>query len=157
MKTEKEPKQPCACGEPKCTGVSDGAYHQCGGPGEACSIAGCRECGAETSMDNDNEEIEFVAAGFRPPFVQVGMIVHPDDCPHCDGRGNQKWCSLIVRDIIDYDDNEMMAILFLRAEMAARVLCQTVRSKYRLVKDFDATKVYTGYWRMDTAEVEEDA
>jgi hypothetical protein len=36
----------CTCGEPKCAGVMDGAYHQCGGPTEACGIPGCPECRA---------------------------------------------------------------------------------------------------------------
>ena len=35
----------CKCGEPKCKGVDDADYHQCGGPRESCGCAGCPECG----------------------------------------------------------------------------------------------------------------
>lgn len=36
----------CPCGGNGCRGVADNERHQCGGPGEACVIPGCRECGA---------------------------------------------------------------------------------------------------------------
>lgn len=35
----------CPCGNELCTGVEDGANHQCGGPREACGVQGCMECG----------------------------------------------------------------------------------------------------------------
>jgi hypothetical protein len=38
--------RPCSCSESACAGPGDGANHQCGGPKEACGVAGCRECGA---------------------------------------------------------------------------------------------------------------
>lgn len=96
------PAPTCPCGEPKCSGVNDGANHQCGGPGEACLVPGCRECGTRRIVARD-------ASG-------DGL----SRCGRCDGYDPCLRCSDLGQ--IDRLKDEMRtaneSIACLRAELA---------------------------------------
>jgi hypothetical protein len=64
---------------------------------EAESRASC----SKADPASEDEESDIVVAGRQVPFVQVGMIVHPDDCLNCERDGNPLWCSALVCDIHD--------------------------------------------------------
>jgi hypothetical protein len=103
---------------------------------------------------------DIIIAGRQVPFVQVGMIVHPDDCLNCERGGNPLWCSALVCDIHD-DDETMMATLLFRNGERREEPCSELRRRWRMARDFDQNRVYTGrWWRKSTrmvAEVDEDA
>lgn len=102
----------------------------------------------DNDNDNDNEP-DIIIAGRRVPFVQVGMIVHPDDCLNCEREGSPLWCSALVCDIHDDDETErfgMMAMLLFRNGERREEPCNELRRRWRLARDFDQTRVYTGRW-----------
>ena len=105
--------------------------------------------------------------GRQVPFVQVGMIVHPDDCLNCERDGSPLWCSALVCDIHDDDETArfgMMATLLFRNGERREEPCDELRRRWRLARDFDQGRVYTGRWGAiprgsvwPVAEVNEDA
>lgn len=109
------------------------------------------------NMDNDGTDI--IIAGTRVPFVQVGMIVHPD--------GSPLWCSALVCDIRDADETSptgMIATLLFRNGERREEPCYELRRRWRLARDFDQDRVYTGRWGViprgsvwPVAEVNKDA
>ena len=115
----------------------------------------------------DDEESDIVIAGRQVPFVQVGMIVHPDDCLNCERDGSPLWCSALVCDIHDDDETArfgMMATLLFRNGERREEPCDELRRRWRLARDFDQGRVYTGRWGAiprgsvwPVAEVNEDA
>ena len=115
----------------------------------------------------DDEESDIVIAGLQVPFVQVGMIVHPDDCLNCERGGSPLWCSALVCDIHDDDETArfgMMATLLFRNGERREEPCDELRRRWRMARDFDQTRVYTGRWGAiprgsvwPVAEVNEDA
>ena len=115
----------------------------------------------------DDEESDIVIAGRQVPFVQVGMIVHPDDCLNCERGGSTLWCSALVCDIHDDDETArfgMMATLLFRNGERREEPCDELRRRWRMARDFDQTRVYTGRWGAiprgsvwPVAEVNEDA
>ena len=110
---------------------------------------------------------DIIIAGRQVPFVQVGMIVHPDDCLNCERDGNPLWCSALVCDIYDDDETErfgMMASLLFRNGERREEPCNELRRRWRMARDFDQSRVYTGRWGAiprgsvwPVAEVNEDA
>lgn len=83
------------------------------------------------------------------PFVQVGMIVHPDDCLNCERDGSPLWCSALVCDIHDDDETArfgMMATLLFRNGERREEPCDELRRRWRMARDFDQARVYTGRW-----------
>lgn len=115
----------------------------------------------------DDEESDIIIAGRQVPFVQVGMIVHPDDCLNCERDGSPLWCSALVCDINDDDETArfgMMATLLFRNGERREEPCDELRRRWRLARDFDQGRVYTGRWGTiprgsvwPVAEVNEDA
>lgn len=115
----------------------------------------------------DDSEFDVIEAGRMVPFVQVGMIVHPDDCLNCEREGSPLWCCWLVADIHDDDETArfgMMATLLSRNGDRRDEPCSELRRRFRLARDFDQARVYTGRWKAPgrgnvwpTAEVEEDA
>jgi hypothetical protein len=96
---------------------------------------------------DDSDESDIIAAGRRVPFVQTGMIVHPDDCLNCERGGHPLWCSPIVSNIRDDDERwGMTATLLYRTGEVREEPCQELRRRWRLARDFDQTRVYTGRW-----------
>ena len=98
---------------------------------------------------SEDEESDIVVAGRQVPFVQVGMIVHPDDCLNCERDGNPLWCSALVCDIRDDDETArfgMMATLLFRNGARREEPCGELRRRWRLARDFDQARVYTGRW-----------
>jgi hypothetical protein len=120
--------------------------------------------GKDLAMD---ENSDIIIAGRRVPFVQVGMIVHPDDCLNCERDGSPLWCSALVCDIHDDDETArfgMMATLLFRNGERREEPCDELRRRWRLARDFDQGRVYTGRWGIiprgsvwPVAEVNEDA
>lgn len=118
-----------------------------------------------TSEDDESDII--IIAGRQVPFVQVGMIVHPDDCLNCERGGNPLWCSALVCDIHDDDETArfgMMATLLFRNGERREEPCAELRRRWRMARDFDQNRVYTGRWGATprgsvwpVAEVNEDA
>lgn len=116
---------------------------------------------------SEDEESDIIIAGRQVPFVQVGMIVHPDDCLNCERDGNPLWCSALVCDIHDDDETArfgMMATLLFRNGERREEPCDELRRRWRLARDFDQGRVYTGRWGTiprgsvwPVAEVNEDA
>ncbi len=116
---------------------------------------------------DDAEESDIIIAGRQVPFVQVGMIVHPDDCLNCERDGNPLWCSALVCDIHDDDETArfgMMATLLFRNGERREEPCDELRRRWRMARDFDQNRVYTGRWGAiprgavwPVAEVNEDA
>jgi len=123
--------------------------------------------GAADPMSEDDEESGIVIAGRRVPFVQVGMIVHSDDCLHCERDGNSLWCAALVCDIHDDDETArfgMTATLLFRNGERREEPCNELRRRWRMARDFDQGRVYTGRWGAiprgsvwPVAEVNEDA
>lgn len=121
---------------------------------------------AEHAREED-EESDIIIAGRQVPFVQVGMIVHPDDCLNCERDGSPLWCSALVCDIHDDDETArfgMMATLLFRNGERREEPCDELRRRWRLARDFDQGRVYTGRWGIiprgsvwPVAEVNEDA
>lgn len=114
----------------------------------------------------EDEESDIIIAGRQVPFVQVGMIVHPDDCLNCEREGSPLWCSALVCDIHDDEIARfgMMATLLFRNGECREERCDELRRRWRLARDFDQTRVYTGRWGTiprgsvwPVAEVNEDA
>lgn len=107
---------------------------------------------AEKERDDpasEDEESDIIIAGRQVPFVQVGMIVHPDDCLNCERDGNPLWCSALVCDIHDDDETArfgMMATLLFRNGERREEPCNELRRRWRLARDFDQSRVYTGRW-----------
>ena len=117
---------------------------------------------------SEDEESDIIIAGRQVPFVQVGMIVHPEDCLNCERDGNPLWCSALVCDIHDDDDETarfgMMATLLFRNGERREEPCDELRRRWRMARDFDQNRVYTGRWGAiprgsvwPVAEVNEDA
>lgn len=116
---------------------------------------------------SEDEESDIIIAGRQVPFVQVGMIVHPDDCLNCERDGNPLWCSALVSDIRDDDETArfgMMASLLFRNGERREEPCDELRRRWRMARDFDQSRVYTGRWGAiprgsvwPVAEVNEDA
>jgi hypothetical protein len=116
---------------------------------------------------SEDYESDIIVAGRHVPFVQVGMIVHPDDCLNCERDGSPLWCSALVCDIRDDDETAgsgMVATLLFRNGERREELCVELRRRWRLARDFDQTRVYTGRWGAiprgsvwPVAEVNEDA
>ena len=114
-----------------------------------------------------DDETDIIIAGRQVPFVQVGMIVHPDDCLNCERDGSPLWCSALVCDIHDDDETArfgMMATLLFRNGERREEPCDELRRRWRLARDFDQGRVYTGRWGAiprgsvwPVAEVNEDA
>ena len=112
-------------------------------------------------------ESDIIIAGRQVPFVQVGMIVHPDDCLNCERDGSPLWCSALVCDIHDDDETArfgMMATLLFRNGERREEPCAELRRRWRMARDFDQNRVYTGRWGATprgsvwpVAEVNEDA
>jgi len=137
----------------------------CGRPDSDCdqSRASC----PRTDNTSEDDESDIVIAGRQLPFVQVGMIVHPDDCLNCERDGNPLWCSALVCDIHDDDETArfgMMATLLFRNGERREEPCDELRRRWRMARDFDQTRVYTGRWGAiprgsvwPVAEVNEDA
>jgi hypothetical protein len=112
---------------------------------EAESRASC----SKADPASEDEESDIVVAGRQVPFVQVGMIVHPDDCLNCERDGNPLWCSALVCDIHDDDETArfgMMATLLFRNGERREEPCDELRRRWRLARDFDQARVYTGRW-----------
>jgi len=121
---------------------------------------------ADPASEGD-DETDIIIAGRQVPFVQVGMIVHPDDCLNCERDGSPLWCSALVCDI--HDDDEiarfgMMATLLFRNGERREEPCAELRRRWRMARDFDQNRVYTGRWGATprgsvwpVAEVNEDA
>lgn len=111
-------------------------------------------CGQECYDDlvtrvAQSEFRDIIIAGRQVPFVQVGMIVHPDDCLNCERDGNPLWCSALVCDIHDDDETArfgMMATLLFRNGERREEPCNELRRRWRLARDFDQSRVYTGRW-----------
>jgi len=122
---------------------------------------------AAMNAPEDDEESDIIIAGRQVPFVQVGMIVHPDDCLNCERDGSPLWCSALVCDIHDDDETArfgMMATLLFRNGERREEPCDELRRRWRLARDFDQGRVYTGRWGTiprgsvwPVAEVNEDA
>ena len=120
-----------------------------------------------TDHTSEDDESDIVIAGRQVPFVQVGMIVHPDDCLNCERDGNPLWCSALVCDIHDDDETArfgMMATLLFRNGERREEPCDELRRRWRMARDFDQTRVYTGRWGViprgsvwPVAEVNEEA
>jgi hypothetical protein len=120
-----------------------------------------------TDHTSEDEESDIIIAGRQVPFVQVGMIVHPDDCLNCERDGNPLWCSALVCDIHDDDETArfgMMATLLFRNGERREEPCAELRRRWRMARDFDQNRVYTGRWGATprgsvwpVAEVNEDA
>lgn len=121
-----------------------------------------------TDHTSEDDESDIIIAGRQVPFVQVGMIVHPDDCLNCERDGNPLWCSALVCDIHDDDDETarfgMMATLLFRNGERREEPCAELRRRWRMARDFDQNRVYTGRWGATprgsvwpVAEVNEDA
>ena len=120
-----------------------------------------------TDHTSEDDESDIIIAGRQVPFVQVGMIVHPDDCLNCERDGNPLWCSALVCDIHDDDETArfgMMATLLFRNGERREEPCDELRRRWRLARDFDQNRVYTGRWGATprgsvwpVAEVNEDA
>lgn len=117
-------------------------------------------------MNDDGTDI--IIAGTRVPFVQVGMIVHPDDCLNCERDARPPlWCSALVCDIRDADETSptgMIATLLFRNGERREEPCYELRRRWRLARDFDQDRVYTGRWGViprgsvwPVAEVNKDA
>jgi len=127
--------------------------------------AALRKKGFEQSEGDD--ETDIIIAGRQVPFVQVGMIVHPDDCLNCERDGSPLWCSALVCDIHDDDETArfgMMATLLFPSGERREEPCDELRRRWRLARDFDQGRVYTGRWGTiprgsvwPVAEVNEDA
>ena len=121
---------------------------------------------ADPASEGD-DETDIIIAGRQVPFVQVGMIVHPDDCLNCERDGSPLWCSALVCDIHDDDETArfgMMATLLFRNGERREEPCDELRRRWRLARDFDQGRVYTGRWGTiprgsvwPVAEVNEDA
>ena len=121
---------------------------------------------ADPASEGD-DETDIIIAGRQVPFVQVGMIVHPDDCLNCERDGSPLWCSALVCDIHDDDETArfgMMATLLFRNGERREEPCDELRRRWRLARDFDQGRVYTGRWGAiprgsvwPGAEVNEDA
>lgn len=138
----------------------------CGRPESDCDQSRAA-CPKTDHVREDDEESDIIIAGRQVPFVQVGMIVHPDDCLNCERDGNPLWCSALVCDI--YDDDEtarfgMMAALLFRNGERREEPCDELRRRWRMARDFDQSRVYTGRWGAiprgsvwPVAEVNEDA
>src|SRR5574343_1495388 len=97
----------------------------------------------------EGEESDIIIAGRQVPFVQVGMIVHPDDCLNCERDGSPLWCSALVVYIHDDDETArlgMMATLLFRNGERREEPCDELRRRWRLARDFDQARVYTGRW-----------
>lgn len=119
------------------------------------------------SIGETDDESDVIVAGRQVPFVQVGMIVHPDDCLNCERDGSPLWCSALVCDIHDDDETArfgMMATLLFRNGERREEPCDELRRRWRLARDFDQSRVYTGRWGAiprgsvwPVAEVNEDA
>ena len=120
-----------------------------------------------TDHTSEDDESDIIIAGRQVPFVQVGMIVHPDDCLNCERDGNPLWCSALVCDIHDDDETArfgMMATLLFRNGERREEPCAELRRRWRMARDFDQNRVYTGRWGATprgsvwpVAEVNEDA
>lgn len=90
-----------------------------------------------------SEESDVIVDGRRVPFVQVGMIVHADDCLECEHDDSPLWCSALVCDI----NNETgRATLLFRNGFRLDEPCSELRRRWRMAGDFDRTRVYTGRW-----------
>jgi len=102
---------------------------------------------ADPASEGD-DETDIIIAGRQVPFVQVGMIVHPDDCLNCE-RDGSPLCSALVCDIHDDDETArfgMMATLLFRNGERREEPCDELRRRWRLARDFDQGRVYTGRW-----------
>ncbi len=138
----------------------------CGRLDSACDQSRAA-CPKTDHAHEDDEESDIVIAGRQVPFVQVGMIVHPDDCLNCERDGSPLWCSALVCDIHDDDETArfgMMATLLFRNGERREEPCDELRRRWRMARDFDQTRVYTGRWGAiprgsvwPVAEVNEDA
>lgn len=127
-------------------------------------LAEARACEVDEAeaAEESYEEDDIIPAGSRLPFVQTGMIVHPDGCLECGGEGSPTWCSAIVSEISNSGPGtDLVAKLDYRG-IKREQLCSDLRRHFRLARDFDSSKTYTGRWgripRGDvwpTAEVEE--
>lgn len=120
---------------------------------------------ADPASEGD-DETDIIISGRQVPFVQVGMIVHPDDCLNCERDGSPLWCSALVCDIHDDETARfgMMATLLFRNGERREEPCDELRRRWRLARDFDQGRVYTGRWGAiprgsvwPVAEVNEDA
>ena len=77
------------------------------------------------------------------------------------------WCSALVCDIHDDDETArfgMMATLLFRNDERLEEPCAELRRRWRMARDFDQNRVYTGRWGATprgsvwpVAEVNEDA
>jgi len=124
-------------------------------------------CPKADPANEGDDETDIIIAGRQVPFVQVGMIVHPDDCLNCERDGSPLWCSALVCDIHDDDETArfgMMATLLFRNSERREEPCDELRRRWRLARDFDQGRVYTGRWGAiprgsvwPVAEVNEDA
>lgn len=113
-----------------------------------CQVPPAVAINDEEDMSEDDES-NIIVAGRQVPFVQVGMIVHPNDCLNCERDGNPLWCSALVCDI--HDDEEtarlgMMATLLFRNGERREEPCDELRRRWRMARDFDQSRVYTGRW-----------
>ena len=121
----------CACGR---------VESDCDQSRAACPKADVRE---------DGEESDIIVVGRQVPFVQVGMIVHPDDCLNCERDGNPLWCSALVCDIHDDDETArfgMMATLLFRNGERREEPCDELRRRCFFFIDLDKSVFYTGRW-----------
>lgn len=119
----------CACGR---------LDSECDQSRKACLPKECHD---------DYDEPDIIMAAARVPFVQTGMIVHPDDCLNCGRDGHPLFCSPIVSDLRDDDEPRgMTAILLYRTGESREEPCAELRRRWRLARDFDQTRVYTGRW-----------
>ena len=85
-----------------------------------------------------DDETDIIIAGRQVPFVQVGMIVHPDDCLNCE-RDGSPLCSALVCDIHDDDETArfgMMATLLFRNGERREEPCDELRRRWRLASRF---------------------
>jgi hypothetical protein len=134
----------------------------------SCSVGGAYTKAYVTKIDDkfvlDNVTSEkpddpIIPAGSRLPFVQTGMIVHADDCLH----GNGITCAAIVSALYEESDG-MTATLEYPGGRRRIESCQELRRRYKLTRDFDPNRTYTGRFAPPpkgevrlSAEIEPDA
>ena len=100
--------------------------------------------GALPKSESEIEETDIIIiTGRRVPFVQVGMIVHPDDCLNCERDGSPLWCSALV---CDHDHDGMTATLLFRNGERREEPFDELRRRWRMACDFNQGRVYTGRW-----------
>lgn len=103
----------------------------------------------EMAMTEDLDQVgSVIVTGSAPPFVQTGMILHKAECEHCVGGKPDEHCIFIVSDMYEQGDGSMVATLTPPAFYVAKrtATCTELRKDWRLFRDFDSDRLYTGRW-----------